>query len=84
MESLESMSSFFNMSDRALQMKLEQENTSFREINESCQTEFAIRFLKNGSSTAEIGYALGFSEPSAFQRAFKRWTGQTPGQFRQI
>ncbi len=83
MESLESMSSFFNMSDRALQMKLEQENTSFREIHESCQSEFAIRFLKSGSSTAEIAYALGFSEPSAFQRAFKRWTGQTPGQFRQ-
>lgn len=82
MTSLESISEFFGMSERNFQLKLEQEDTSFRHIHEEAQADFAIRFLKNNSPIAEIAYALGFSEPSAFQRAFKRWTGKTPGQFR--
>jgi len=61
---------------------LEQENTSFRQIYDEAQADFALRFLKNGSPISEVAYALGFSEPSAFQRAFKRWTGMTPGQAR--
>lgn len=81
-EDLESLSQFFGMSERAFQLKLEQEETSFRMLYDESQADFAMRFLKNGSPISEIAYALGFSEPSAFQRAFKRWTGMTPGQAR--
>ena len=81
-EDLASLSRFFGMSERAFQLKLEKEDKTFREIYDEARADFAIRFLKNGSSMAEIAYALGFSEPSAFQRAFKRWTGMTPGQAR--
>jgi AraC-like DNA-binding protein len=72
----------FGMSERNFQMKLEKEEVSFRELLEEVQADFALRFLKAGSPVAEIAYALGFSESSAFQRAFKRWTGLTPGQAR--
>lgn len=80
---VEELSIYFGMSERNFQLKLEQEKTSFREIHEQVQAEFALRYLKAGSPIAEIAYALGFSEPSAFQRAYKRWTGMTPGQARE-
>lgn len=78
----EDIARYFGLSERNFQLKLEKENSTFRELLEESQTEFALRFLKAGSPIAEIAYALGFSEPSAFQRAFKRWTGMTPGQAR--
>lgn len=78
----EDIAKHFALSERNFQLKLEKENVSFREILEESQADFALRFLKAGSPIAEIAYALGFSEPSAFQRAFKRWTGMTPGQAR--
>lgn len=80
--SSEDISRHFALSERNLQLKLEKEDMSFRELLEEAQSDFALRFLKAGSPIAEIAYALGFSEPSAFQRAFKRWTGMTPGQAR--
>jgi len=56
----------------------------FRNIIAICVfVELAISYLNDKQiSLAEISYLLGFSEPSAFHRAFKRWTGSTPGQFR--
>lgn len=78
----EDIAQHFAMSERNFQLKLEKEDMSFRELLEEAQTDFARRFLRAGSPIAEIAYALGFSEPSAFQRAFKRWTGLTPGQAR--
>jgi AraC-like DNA-binding protein len=81
--SVEQLSLYFGMSERNFQLKLEQEDTTFRQIHDQVQIEFANRFLKIGSPLAEIAYALGFSESSAFQRAYKRWTGITPGQARE-
>ena len=43
----------------------------------------ALGYVRDpGLSLLDIAYLLGFSEQSAFQRAFKRWSGQTPGEFR--
>jgi AraC-like DNA-binding protein len=47
-------------------------------VREDVRRELAQRYLADGLSIAEISFLLGFSEPSAFFRAFKRWTGKTP------
>jgi len=45
--------------------------------------ELALKHLGNASiSITEIAYALHFSEPTAFHRAFRRWTGESPLQYR--
>ena len=63
---------------RSLQRRLKDEGTSFQAIREELRRELADRYLREGLAVAEISFLLGFSEPSAFFRAFKRWTGSTP------
>ena len=54
-----------------------------RALKESVRRDMAIYQLQcNTTSVSTIAYMLGFSEPSAFHRAFKQWTGQTPGDYR--
>jgi AraC-like DNA-binding protein len=52
-------------------------------VREGIRRELATRYLDADLSIAEISFLLGFSEPSAFFRAFKRWTGLTPLESRQ-
>lgn len=66
------------MTDRSLQRRLKDESTSFQIVRDEMRRELADRYLGDGMSFAEISFLLGFSEPSAFYRAFKRWTGLTP------
>jgi hypothetical protein len=54
------------------------EGTSFNAVREDVRRQLSRRYLDEGLSIAEISFLLGFSEPSAFFRAFKRWTGVTP------
>ncbi|MDH5721389.1 MAG: AraC family transcriptional regulator [Spirochaetia bacterium] len=71
------------VSVRTLQLKLKEENTSFQQIVDEIRRQIAISHLKsNTASIKEISYLLGFSEPAAFQKAFKKWSGQAPGRFR--
>lgn len=64
---------------RTLQRKLQEESTSFQGIVESVKAELAIGMLKNRTLTVnEVAYRLGYSEPSVFRRAFKKWTGKSP------
>lgn len=73
----------FNVSVRTLQANLKQETTTYSYLFNRSRMEFAAHYLKDPRFTvAEIAYLLQFSEPSAFQSAFKRWTGLPPGQFR--
>lgn len=72
-----------NMSVRTLHRGLRQEGTGFRELLEQLRRERAADLLANRQcSIAEIAFLVGFSELSAFYRAFKRWTGKTPVEFR--
>lgn len=72
------------LSERSLQRELAAENTSFRELLDEARRELAIKHLQNEKvSVAEISFLLGFSEPSAFHRFFKRQTGKTPNAFRE-
>jgi AraC-like DNA-binding protein len=72
-----------NVSLRSLQRKLKEEETSFKGLLEDTRQSLARQYLReHHRSIGEITYLLGFSEPSNFTRAFKRWTGKTPAEFR--
>ncbi|MFB9278128.1 AraC family transcriptional regulator [Cohnella cellulosilytica] len=73
----------FGMSARTLQAKLKEENASFNGLCASVRMELAKGYLSSSEhSVSEIAYLLHYSEPSAFQNAFKKWAGVTPVQFR--
>jgi len=72
-----------NMSRHTLYRKLKKEGVSFQSLAEEVRQTEAKRYLEeNNLSISEVAYLLGFSELSAFSRAFKRWTGESPAQFR--
>ncbi|MDX2240348.1 MAG: AraC family transcriptional regulator [Leptolyngbyaceae cyanobacterium bins.302] len=71
------------VSVRHLQRSLQAEGTSYQQILDSTRKDLAVRHLQQPhTSIHDVAFLLGFSEPSAFHRAFKRWTGQTPRDYR--
>jgi AraC-like DNA-binding protein len=72
-----------HMSSRTLQRKLKDEGTSFMDLLQDTRLQLASKYLgQPNRSVVETSYLLGFSEPSTFSRAFKRWTGVAPAEFR--
>ena len=72
-----------NMTVRTLQRKLEQEGWRYAELLDDVRQRLARELLGRAeASVTEVAFLLGFSEPSAFHKAFQRWTGQTPGEWR--
>lgn len=72
------------MSVRNLHRHLQRHATGFAELLEDTRRQLAFDYLRQPHcSVNEVGYRLGFNEPSSFNRAFRRWTGQSPGQWRQ-
>ena len=73
----------FGMSGRTLQRRLSDRGYSFQKLVDEARRELAERLLRETSyPLAEVAFLTGFSEQSAFNRAFKRWAGQTPRSFR--
>ncbi|HET7735348.1 MAG TPA: helix-turn-helix domain-containing protein [Nocardioidaceae bacterium] len=73
-----------SMSPSTLKRRLHEEGTTFRELLESSLLERAsLRLLDRSMSASEIAAELGYSDLTNFSHAFKRWTGQSPSQFRQ-
>jgi AraC-like DNA-binding protein len=71
------------MSVRTLQRKLSEHQLTFSGLIDAIRQELACSYLRHtNTKVVYIAQMLGFSEQSALQRAFKRWTGQTPKQFR--
>jgi AraC-like DNA-binding protein len=69
-------------STSTLQRQLSAEGTSYRDILDTTRRDLAEKYLRDGDYTqAEVAYMVGFSDQSNFARAFKRWTGVSPGQF---
>ena len=74
---------YLGMSLRNLQRKLHDQGTSYKEILESTRKKLAMDYIvQQHLSLSEIGYLVGFSSVGNFNRAFKRWTNQTPGDYR--
>ncbi len=72
-----------HMSPRSLQRRLDSEGTSFAAVLGELRRDLALRYLRDERiAIGEVGFLLGFSDVAAFQRAFKRWTGNTPAQYR--
>lgn len=66
-----------------LKMEMLRHNLNFRTFVDEIRQSLAISYVRNPQlSLVEIAFLLGFSEQSAFQRAFKRWTGKTPKEYR--
>lgn len=66
-----------------LRRRLARDGSSFQVIKDDLRRDMAIDLLCNSSrSVDDIGFALGFAEHSAFYRAFRRWTGASPAEYR--
>ena len=71
-------------SPQTLRRRLKQENTSFQEIKDLLRRDMAIYYLSRQELPInDIASKVGFTEPSTFHRAFKKWTGVTPGAYRE-
>lgn len=81
--SLEATAERLGMPDWTLRRKLKEEGTTFQTLVDNMRRDLALGYMRDTQmSFGEIAYVLGFSTPGAFQRAFKRWAGETPGEYR--
>ena len=83
MPSFDELTGLLNMSARTLRRRLEKEGTSYQRIKDNARRDVAISMLsRDGMTVSEVAEMVGFSDPSAFHRSFKKWTGQSPGSYR--
>jgi AraC-like DNA-binding protein len=80
---LEEVAEKLSMSSRTLRRQLQQSNIQFRELCKEQRQNLALGLISSGTqSIAVIGQRCGFSDSASFHKAFKRWTGKTPAQYR--
>lgn len=81
--SVEAVALRLGLTARTLQRKLAQAATSFAQLLDEARLRTAKKYLGDPTlPLAEVSFLLGFRDPSTFHRAFRRWTGQTPGAWR--
>jgi AraC-like DNA-binding protein len=81
--SLERVASQIGLGPRTLQRRLREQGTSHQGLLDQMRKDLAMKYLREPQmAVCEVAYLLGFSESSALHRAFKRWTGKTPSEFR--
>jgi AraC-like DNA-binding protein len=80
---MEAVARQLGLSPSTLYRQLEAEGVRYETVIDELRKTMALQFLDAGkTSVSEIAYLLGFSEASAFSRAFRRWTGQSPKEYR--
>ena len=73
------------MSERSFRRQLAQEGTSFSEVLDQLRQRLVLQYLRDERvSLQQIAWLLGYSEIGAFNHAFKRWTGTSPGRARKL
>jgi AraC-like DNA-binding protein len=71
------------MSRRTLQRRLAEADTSYLRLVDETRKDLALRYIDDATrSITDVAFTLGFSQQSAFTRAFKRWTGLNPTEYR--
>lgn len=71
------------LSERALQRRLQEQSLSYQQLLEDTRKRLATDYVRNDRlSLSEVAFLLGFADQSAFNRAFRQWTGETPGRWR--
>ncbi|WP_143307988.1 AraC family transcriptional regulator [Chitinophaga vietnamensis] len=84
-QSLEQIAANFNVSPRSLQRRLKEEGVKYQDVADAVRKSLALYYLSSGNyQLKDISYMLGYNELSAFTRAFKRWTGATPADYRSL
>lgn len=80
---IEEVAASLNLSVRSFQRKLSEYGKTYKALLDEVRLDLAKSYLRKPDlSISEIAFLLDYSEPSAFVRSFKRWTGQTPSHFR--
>ena len=81
--SIESVSSALGMSPRSLRRKLEREGTTFKHLLDKERELCALQLLESsGMKLDELAFHLGYTDTASFSRAFRRWRGIAPGEYR--
>ena len=81
---MDMIASKMGLSHQSLYRNLKAEGTTFEKVLDELRHQLALRYLRaKKASVNETAYLVGFSEPAAFSRAFKRWTGVSPREMRQ-
>ena len=81
--SLAAVAKVMGMSERVLQSHLQAEDTSYQQLLDGLRSDLARRYLRSSElPLLEVAMLLGYGDAAAFHRAFKRWTGETPGRYR--
>ena len=79
----DTISRALNMSAPTLRRRLKSEGTTFQRLKDEARCEAAVLCLDRPElSISDVAMQMGFTDPSAFHRSFKKWTQQTPGQYR--
>lgn len=82
--SFEEVAEALNMSPPTLRRHLRKEGVSYQGLKDQCRKDAAIAYLSRPElSVSAVSALMGFTDPSAFHRSFKKWTGLTPGQYRE-
>jgi AraC-like DNA-binding protein len=82
---LEAIAANMNTSARSLQRRLQQEGTTYQLIADEVRKSLALYYLQSKNhAIKEVTYMLGYNDISAFTRAFRRWTGNSPAQFQKL